>query len=654
MNDPPERTRPWLLAAAVTWVVVVCLSGLRADLRLWGINHLAFTPWPVAVVLVVMLGATFIPPVARSMHHIAVGGFRRVLNGHAIILALVGIAAAAGFYAVRSATPLLGDGQLIANSFSDAFANRTPPFGTLVTATLAGELIAPGTILTFHTLIWLARQFGDASPVVVIQAFHSALGGAWIVLLLWTCRRYRFTAATALSFVALYVLGGGAVLFAGYLEYYTLLHLLLTGYVLAAVASARYRYPLWPAAAWLAAAFVVHVQACLFAPSLLYLVYSHTRPVASTTSLRRVAWVLAVSSLVISAGARWITPLAGHYLSFVATDDRYGVLSWTHLLDIANELALLLPILPLAIVAAILARARRSESVSAIDARHVSNGQTNEDRVRRVHMRRALWLMVLPCLLYLLMFKPDLGMARDWDLFAMAGLPIVPLMLDRFQSVERSVAGWTLARWAGTIALATALILTAAWLYTNASWKASATRLEAILAYDTARADYAYENLAILYDSRDERQKAAALMSQAHDITGSQRHMHRLAEYLELAGRRTEAMELLRRRIVAYPTEHKPLIQMMMILDRAGAIEDFLAVARDGCHLFPERYSFWYLRGQAAFRLGLRAEGVASFTRALSLNPEPPDRASMELNLRELRARGLWPSDSAALAFPVP
>lgn len=75
---------------------------------------------------------------------------------------------------------------------------------------------------------------------------------------------------------------------------------------------------------------------------------------------------------------------------------------------------------------------------------------------------------------------------------------------------------------------------------------------------------------------------------------------------------------------------------------------------RHGCRLFPERYSFWFLRGQAAFRLDLLAEGVASFTRALSLNPEPPDRASMELNLRELKARGLWPSDSALLALPAP
>ena len=92
----------------------------------------------------------------------------------------------------------------------------------------------------------------------------------------------------------------------------------------------------------------------------------------------------------------------------------YTLFSPTHLWDIANQLLLLIPILPALLIIAFLRPMRSFEPFDLF-----------------------LLFFSIGGLVFLFGIEPGLGMARDWDLFALSGVGPLLFLIRRMKPEER-------------------------------------------------------------------------------------------------------------------------------------------------------------------------------------------------------------------------
>jgi hypothetical protein len=98
------------------------------------------------------------------------------------LIALVALGSAGGFWAARSSTLPLGEGQLLVRSFEAAERGYEKVIMRSASAIMNEEVIAPGTTLTYYAAIKAGKQFKEP-PVNSMRALNCVLGGLLIFLL---------------------------------------------------------------------------------------------------------------------------------------------------------------------------------------------------------------------------------------------------------------------------------------------------------------------------------------------------------------------------------------------------------------------------------------------------------------------------------------
>jgi len=312
----------------------------------------------------------------------------------------------------------------------------------------------------------------------------------------------------------------------------------------------------------------------------------------------------------------------------LSSDDGPGLLSVAHWVDVANELLLLLPALPLllAILWAGAALDRRAEPNETPPAAASWLGCADEWRF--------VQLMVLSCLLYLVLFEPAIGMVRDWDLFAMTTLSLVPLALLAINRLMRHISSPSEAATFASPAIVLTMVLTCAWIGVNASAERSTARFESMFAYDTVHAPYAYENLATYYYLHDDLPRAIDQLEAAAEISHNPRQYFALAMYYDESGDAKRALELFAEVLRRRPDYIDARLVWATILAREGMNEELEAVARAGTVQSPGQAAFWFLLGQALNGLGRTDESLAALRTCLASNPGPELKARAEALLR--------------------
>lgn len=333
-----------------------------------------------------------------------------------------------------------------------------------------------------HSQLWLALHdslgWQDATPVY--RLFSPLAGLLYLAGALTISADERF-APGWLSFGLLTSLGL-MQLFFGYVENYSfaaagvLLYLAWGRRVLAG------RSPLWQAAALLAMTHATHPSTIVLAPSLLYLGWqtAHNRANGTQPWGRVVFGVIsaiALPMLLIGGVTVLLMESGGHGLAVLLTTDRpgggdgrwlvplwatttrwehYTLLSWPHLRDALNQQALVAPIvLPVLLWLSLFSR-------NIPGAALVSEDVPEEDRLRRRTLR--FYAVAAVCYLaFTLVWNPDYGGQRDWDLFSLAALPTTLWLL--------ALAPWVASRRALAAGMLPLLLLqalhTAAWVYQN-------------------------------------------------------------------------------------------------------------------------------------------------------------------------------------------
>ncbi|RIK47191.1 MAG: hypothetical protein DCC57_14735 [Chloroflexi bacterium] len=338
-----------------------------------------------------------------------------------------------------------------------------------------------------HSQVWLALHgslgWQDATPVYRLLSPLAGLLYLGGVLAISADERF---APGWLSFGLLTSLGL-IQLFFGYVENYSfaaagvLLYLAWGRRVLAGYS------PLWQAAALLALTHATHPSTIILAPSLLFLGWRVAQRrldeagVHGTRSRGRVVFgvILSIMLPMLLAGGATILLMerGGHGLAALLTTDRpgggdgrwfvplwqtttrwehYTLLSWPHLRDVINQQLLVAPVVLPALLW--LGLCCRNMSGAAL----VSKLGAGEAGLRRSTLR--FYALAAVCYLaFTLVWNPDYGGQRDWDLFSLAALPAALWLL--------ALAPWVATRRALAAGMFPLILLqalhTAAWVYQN-------------------------------------------------------------------------------------------------------------------------------------------------------------------------------------------
>lgn len=613
-----NRTLIPLYVTTLATGILVAVASFLPGVRLWGVNHLAFYSPAVRWAAVALIAASFVPPVARGIYSSLLSLARTLKHGGQVVeiaLVVIAVLSALVFARFSAATNLLGDGQLAADTIERAVES-----GDLAGA-VGDDRVEIGTNHLYYQAAKLAAgRFGRAA-VDGIRFLNCILGTVFVYVFFGLLRQGAFSVTVRLWLLVLALFSGTMQLFFGYIEYYTPLVFLLFLYVLNSLLVLHGRARTWTSVVLLTLATVAHVQALVFLPSLVFLL---ARPLIKGDGERRAAIALAALTLVGAVVAGALAPFKQFYLPLLSSDEAPGVLSLAHWADIANELLLLMPALPLAVVALWVGR---------------GNDVTGEDDPEGWFTQPSEWrfvlLLVFACLVYLALFKPAIGMVRDWDLFAMTGLGLVPLALLALNRVSRRLDNPLDAAGFAMPAIVLTVTLTTAWIGVNASPQRSVERFESMFAYDRVHAPYAYENLATFYHGSGDLPRAIERLETAVEISGNPRQRLALAMYLEENGDTRAAREQLIRILASRPEYGDARVLLLTILDAEGQYADVRTVANQGLEYDATNPQFWFHLGHSSIALGNIAEGVDALRRCLQLGAP----AELQNRARELLGR---------------
>jgi hypothetical protein len=623
---PDERSpvdaklvRPLTLSVVLVFLLVA-VAAFVPGLRLWGVNHLNYYSVPVRVVALALLALTFVPAVNRRLYRAMLTVSRTIKTGGTrvdLALTVIAVASVVMFWSLRASTNLLGDGQLLAQSYEAGWDGHERVIMRGAGAIVTEERIAPGTILAYYTAARVITSVFDKGPVWAIKLFVCWLGAFFVYFFLGAMRKGPFSPEIRLWLILLTLFSTVMQLFFGYIENYALLVFLGVWYVLTGFAVVHGRLRLWVPIVLFVTAFYCHIQAVLFAPSLVYLIAWQSMKSRRKLVERRAGPALVAGSIVVAIAAGF-TGIGDYYLPLRGGKWFYGMFSPSHFVDILNEVLMLMPVVPLFAVMAWVNRtlARRAEAGQEKAGRGEATGW---------FAMAAEWhfstLVLVPCFLYLFLFKPEIGMARDWDLFTITLVGMVPLALliiNRFfrtTKIQSGAASFTVP------AAAICLSMSVFWIGVNASPTRSAARFERILVYDKTHAAYAYENLAIFYHDRGMLDKATEIIKTACELSNNPRQWIRLGMYYEDQDRKEEAIELMRRTVEEHSDHHKARMYLIALLEPNPNKEELWTVAREGLEHHPKEPIYWFYYGQESINKGKIEEGIAAFRKCLSLNP---------------------------------
>jgi len=621
---------PLILLFALT-----AAASVLPDRRLWGINHLAFYSPALRIVALSLIGLSFVPVIARAScgalstlaRHIRPG--RRRLWWSALAL---GVMATGIFIRFQSSTLLLGDGWATANSYEHAILQDTGALSGNIEQVVTDEPFARGTTVLYYRFAEVLNRVFDVSPVRGIRILNCLLGGLLVFILARIALRSTDSPNFRIWLLLLVLCSGVMELFFGYVENYTPAVFFALLYLASGYAFIRGRKPVWLAASLvcLATSTYMHVQGTLLIPSFALLA---GWAVLAGRWRRALGWLTGALGALVVVGTCviWAFSKYGSYLLPLRADDgSYGVFAASHWADVINEVLILLPGLPVFIaIAAMLPffreRARPGD-------RRVNLGQLGVEWSFTV-------LLLLPGLMFLILFKPDLGMARDWDLFAMTFIGLLAFalfILKRFLAITpaRVVQAITVP------SLVISAVLGASWIGVNSSSSRATDRYEQILTYDETFAQYAYENLAQHYYSQNDLDKAIAMLEKGVSFSYNRRLYTLLSIYYDEDHRMADAIRVLRTVLERDPHLDAIRHDMVNLLSRAGEYDELLTVARDGTLYHPENPTYHYVYGWLLVRKGQAREGAEELLEARRLNPPRRTLEQIDGMLRQLEAEG--------------
>ncbi len=389
--------------AQFTYLLTVALFVLGfyfSDVRLWGFSVWAHHPpvviWAVvtaALLWLIFSKRLFDSPVAAKPADRPRGFW--LLAGVATVLL------GALFVLFRAKTHFLGDGYTLLASLADDYP--------LLKERQLGEAL-------LH--LWVKRLTGldgQTGALLSFQIVSVTCGVLFVLATFWFASRQFSLIRDRIFFFLGMASSGCMLLFFGYVEHYSAFALTVALYLYVGVLAAQRRVSRWLILPCFIAASIMHVFGVTLIPSALYILLAGTRLGYRLKNLSR-SIKMAMWALLFSVGTVAAVYLYSAYYFFrfallplipgPFTVEGYHLFSPAHLLDYVNLIVLLLPgsLIILALAPALPLK-----------------------KLLRLRPYTFLLVTTVSSLLTAFIFDPKLGMPRDWDLFAFAGIPLAAL-----------------------------------------------------------------------------------------------------------------------------------------------------------------------------------------------------------------------------------
>ncbi len=446
----------------MTIALSLSLIALRAvalnfpGIRLWGVDIFAYFPHFISyaylifvAAVILLIGKSEIQSAATKRTE-AGGRANRIILGVLVIGGLLLI-----FRLFSDSANLLGDGPLRIQEMEKKGFHRF-----FIDA--ASEPL--DYAIHYLSYKYIFKPIG--LNAVDCFRFWSYLAGMIYFYGGWALARWlvRFGAEKWLTLS--YLLGwGGVMMFFGYAENYALAAALSLVTVQQTIVYSETGKRLNSSLLFFLLAFFMHNLAVVILPFILY--QAKVRLLSRKSPLRSLHIMLVpIITAVYMIFAHVNKEIPGMLLSSGRSDPEYAVFSPRHLVDLANLLFLVLP-----------------TSVLLIGFQRVNS---SDEVLRR--LRIGFWLSTACALVLIVLIDPRLGMARDWDLFAL-------LLLTPHLSLFLGVDWSNRSRKFKLIVAVLSLSLVLPWIYLNSNLEASRLRFWNIAALDPARAWYNYEVL---------------------------------------------------------------------------------------------------------------------------------------------------------------
>jgi tetratricopeptide (TPR) repeat protein len=395
-SNRSEMSRQVAALTYFTAIAAFLTAPFVSDWRVWGFNWWAYYPvWVLAGLAVLGVGAGIgVLRWSQRTSDTETAFSQVTLTSVAICLIVL-----AGFILLPSATHFTGDGyQLLAQLGSGSASMKTWDVG------------ADAVNRAFYGLL----SGEPRNRALSAFRIESVVAGCLVLLgLLVLLPRLFKDALRRLLFLVGFLTGGYMLLFFGYVENYAFLITLEILYCLGGILVANKQASPWWLLVVLAPAVVLHVFSVAMIPSLAYLFLHETRLAQLIWgSVKRRLPFFTLLAVVVGLVAYFLLRRSSLFFTFALlppVPDRFTVegdwlMSPKHIVDLVNLMILLSPSLLLLPAGLLLGSAKS----------HSSSKETP-----------FLVILCLCTLATVYVFNPGIGMPRNWDLFAIAGPPLV-------------------------------------------------------------------------------------------------------------------------------------------------------------------------------------------------------------------------------------
>ena len=411
-SQNPESSAVYLPRTVIVFgIFAAVLFALRfsglffPEARLWGFSHLQFLPISFAIgyaISSVIVFVLLIKPFNRRFNGCCDRLAGPIAANKPVSYAIISIASLALFWFLRMPTNFLGDGYPVINNIG----NDLP---------VVYKWTESGAIA-------IVRFVYDALPASGLEGARlsyglvSVISGTLSVFFYFKIASELSQDSTRRAFIFFILLfSGSALFFFGYAENYPILLATMTMYIYFSLRFLNRRFGLIISLILLSIALIIHLQSIFFAPSFLILLADTKRIRNAISRHKNIA--IAISTMAITTGLVFFIYKYNQSLAFQIhflplwtgrpPAIEYAIISSRHFIDLANEIFLLIPICPILLYF----------------------GFSEMKTVASTAIGRFLLSLVAGGLLFLFIMNPRLGMARDWDVFALSGLSISLILI---------------------------------------------------------------------------------------------------------------------------------------------------------------------------------------------------------------------------------
>jgi hypothetical protein len=400
--------------------------------RLWSGFSLAYLPlsfqiiWLVTGISLSLL--LFWPKFSKQLHD----DQARVTGDHRLsqfVLPLLVLGVTLSFILLESGTHLLGDGQALLSNLAQANPIIKP-------REIGVELIA-------RFLKGLMHADSPQSAQTVYQLISWACGVLYLVASALFSKRVRIGSGGYLWSFLFLITTGYVLLFFGYVENYAPLVLAVTIFCMLGILITENRVPTWSILIPLSLAVSLHIIALSLTPAAVYALVRETKAGKALSRWpfgRRWALFSLIGLVFSLAVGFWASRDLFVRFAFVPiitdrfTLGKYTLLSMAHIGDFLNLILMLFPGILVCAATVLSQRKPRNPVLPAV---------------------MFLRIAAISTLASVFLLDPKLGMARDWDLFAFSGVPLVLLC---YVFLSRSSTSKFQARTTGILVISAGIV----------------------------------------------------------------------------------------------------------------------------------------------------------------------------------------------------